>query len=90
MKKKAVIFPGVGYTKDKPLLYYAGKIAKELGYELSLIDFTGIEWSKDRLRDPDFLKQMEEVCLKKTEDAIVQPGNVATFFDINYSNKKNT
>ena len=72
MKKKAVIFPGVGYTKDKPLLYYAGKIAKECGYELSYIEFSGIEWSRDKLRDPDFLKQMEEVCLKKTEDAIVR------------------
>ena len=25
MRKIAVVFPGVGYTKDRPLLYYAGK-----------------------------------------------------------------
>ena len=29
--KLAVIFPGIGYTKDKPLLYYAGKLAKAAG-----------------------------------------------------------
>jgi phosphoglycolate phosphatase len=27
--KIAVIFPGIGYTCDKPLLYYAGKFAQE-------------------------------------------------------------
>ena len=29
MKKLAVIFPGVGYHTDKPLLYYSKKIASQ-------------------------------------------------------------
>ena len=34
MKEKLVIiFPGIGYHCDKPLLYYAKKLAKEHGYE---------------------------------------------------------
>ena len=33
-KKIAVIFPGIGYNSDKPLLYYTKKIAKNLGYEI--------------------------------------------------------
>ncbi len=35
MKNKgiAVIFPGIGYHTDKPLLYYAKKLAKESGYD---------------------------------------------------------
>lgn len=33
MKKLAVIFPGVGYHADKPLLYYSKKIAAHYGYE---------------------------------------------------------
>ena len=32
--KIAVLFPGIGYTCDKPLLYYTGKLAVSLGYEL--------------------------------------------------------
>ena len=32
-KKLAVIFPGIGYHCDKPLLYYSKKLAAELGYE---------------------------------------------------------
>ena len=33
MKKLAVFFPGIGYTADKPLLYYSRKLAAELDYE---------------------------------------------------------
>ena len=39
-KKLFVIFPGMGYTKDKPLLYYAGKIARNKDYEIIDIDYT--------------------------------------------------
>ena len=35
MKKKiAVLFPGIGYHTDKPLLYYSRKLAMERGYEI--------------------------------------------------------
>ena len=34
MKKLAVIFPGVGYHTDKPLLYYSKKLASRNGYEI--------------------------------------------------------
>ena len=34
MKKLAVIFPGVGYHTDKPLLYYSKKLAFQNGYEI--------------------------------------------------------
>ena len=39
-KKLFVIFPGMGYTKDKRLLYYASKIARNKGYEITDIDYT--------------------------------------------------
>ena len=55
MRKIAVIFPGVGYTKDRPLLYYSAKIAANCEYELRFVDFSGIEWSKEKLKDHDFL-----------------------------------
>ena len=34
MNKIAVLFPGIGYTCDRPLLYYSGKLAKKAGYEV--------------------------------------------------------
>lgn len=40
MKRKlAVVFPGMGYHKDKPLLYYASKLVKSLGYEVIQIEY---------------------------------------------------
>ena len=33
-RKLAVIFPGIGYHYDKPLLFYSKKIAKNAGYEV--------------------------------------------------------
>ena len=41
MRKLAVFFPGIGYTVDKPLLYFSRKIAAELGYEIKLIPYQG-------------------------------------------------
>lgn len=34
MKKLAVVFPGIGYHTDKPLLYYSKKAAARCGFEI--------------------------------------------------------
>lgn len=39
MKKLAVIFPGMGYTTDGPLLYYAGKIVKNNEFDVVKISY---------------------------------------------------
>lgn len=39
--KLAVIFPGIGYHTDKPLLYYAKKLSKEFGYQIMEVNYTG-------------------------------------------------
>ena len=41
--KLAVIFPGVGYHTDKPLLYYSKKIAQNLGFEIVEVPYGGFE-----------------------------------------------
>ena len=38
-KKLAVIFPGMGYHNDKPLLYHGKKLAKERGYEVVEVNY---------------------------------------------------
>ncbi len=30
----AVIFPGIGYHSDKPLLYYSRKLVREFGFDV--------------------------------------------------------
>lgn len=41
MKKAAVLFPGIGYSVDRPLLYYSGKMAIKQGYELIKVPYSG-------------------------------------------------
>ena len=39
--KLAVLFPGIGYTCDRSLLYYAGKAAASLDYEVIRVPYGG-------------------------------------------------
>ena len=61
--KIAVIFPGIGYTKDRPLLYFAGKIARERGFDLKFAKYPDISWSKEKLKDHGFLEEAVKKCL---------------------------
>ena len=58
-KKLFVIFPGMGYTKDKPLLYYAGKIARDKGYEIIDIDYTPF-FTAAKVDDPEVESRIEK------------------------------
>ena len=56
MKKKlAVFFPGIGYTVDKPLMYYSRKLAAQQGYEIRLLPYQGfpskIQGDAGRMRE---------------------------------------
>lgn len=41
MKKLCVLFPGIGYHCDKPLLYYSAKLARARGYEVIALKYSG-------------------------------------------------
>ncbi|MDO4976674.1 MAG: alpha/beta hydrolase [Eubacteriales bacterium] len=43
MRKIAIIFPGIGYHCDKPLLYYGKKLAVENGYEIIEVPYKGFQ-----------------------------------------------
>ena len=40
-RKLAVLFPGIGYHCDKPLLYYSAKLARAAGYEVLPVSYSG-------------------------------------------------
>lgn len=67
MKKIAVIFPGVGYHVDKPLLYYSRKIAAQNGYEIREVQYgnfpKGVKGSQEKMEKAFFsaLEQAEEM-----------------------------
>lgn len=60
-KRLAVVFPGVGYTCDKPLLYYSTGIVKKLGYEIIKISYHDL---------PENIKGNPELKRKAFEAAI--------------------
>ena len=41
-RKVAVLFPGIGYHVDRPLLYYSKKLVITKGYECFCLEYTGI------------------------------------------------
>ena len=66
-KKIAVIFPGVGYHVDKPLLYYSKKLAAENGYEIKEVPYgkfpKGVKGSREKMEKAFFsaLEQAGEI-----------------------------
>lgn len=53
MKNLAVLFPGVDYKTDKPLLYYAGKIAQKYNCEVVKISYGNLPRS-DKMKMFDY------------------------------------
>ena len=72
MKKRlAIIFPGIGYHKDKPLLYYAGKLARTAGYDVMSVEYTDIQ---KILGDPEVMKKEVKKAYAQVEE---QLGSIA-------------
>ena len=67
LHKLAVIFPGSGYTADKPLLYFGRRIAVEYGYEVRIMDYKGfppkVKGDRNQMEESFFiaLRQAEEM-----------------------------
>ena len=70
MSKIAVIFPGMGYTKDRPLLYFAGKIAKSCGYELIFVEYKDVSWNKELLKDHSKMTEIFKKCIESSEEIL--------------------
>ena len=68
MEGIAVFFPGIGYTVDKPLLYYSKKMMRERGYEIVDIGYKGI--SKDCLRDRSLMADTFAAVFDQTREQL--------------------
>ena len=63
MKKLAVFIPGIGYTADKPLLYYSAKLILSAGFDNFPLHFGGfpsnVRGSADKMKE-SFLTAWEQ------------------------------
>lgn len=69
MKKLAVLFPGTGYTCKRPLLYYTGAMAAELGYEIVRLDY-GEDIHTFPGRSPEDMEPLTDLALKRALDQL--------------------
>ena len=67
LKKLVVMFPGVGYTMDCPLLYYASFLYEAEGYEQIHMKYNSILLEPDLTREEKTL-QAEEYIWDKVKD----------------------
>ena len=65
--KLAVIFPGIGYTADKPLLYYASRLARHYGYQILAVSYGTLP--ENVKGDHAKMKQAFELAYEQTEQA---------------------
>ena len=68
MRKLAVFFPGIGYTVDKPLMYYSRKIAAELSYEIKLLPYGG--FPPKIHGDLDKMRESFKIAMQQTEEML--------------------
>ena len=66
--KLAVLFPGIGYTCDKPLLYYAAKLARASGYDVLPVAYGG--FPKNVRGDIEKTQRSLELACARAEEAL--------------------
>ena len=61
MKKLVIMFPGVGYTMDCPLLYYASFLFEAKGYEQIHMKYNHILFEEDLTKEEKTLKASVDI-----------------------------
>jgi len=67
--KKAIILPGIGYTPEKPLLYYSRKLAQKHDFEIEIIRYDS-EFDCQRKKNMSLLEKanlLYENAIKKLD-----------------------
>ena len=89
MKKRlAVLFPGIGYTNDRSLLYFSGRLAEKEGYELLRISYggfpSGVKGDKEKMHQvflsakEQALEQLQAIVWKDYEEVLFIAKSIGT------------
>ena len=68
MKRLAVFFPGIGYTVDKPLMYYSRRLAEKHGFEICLLPYSG--FPKKVKGDKAKMQESYNIALKQAKEML--------------------
>jgi len=88
MSKLAIFFPGIGYTHDKPLLYYSRKIAIDKGYEVRPVEYEklpgNVKGSKEKMKEAlmiayeQSVSQLNDIDFEQYEDILIIAKSLGT------------
>ena len=94
MNKLAIFFPGIGYTHDKPLMYYSRKLAVDMGYETKCIEYSNlpdkVKGDKEKMKQSLLIayeqacEQLEGTDFSKYEDILVIGKSLGTVVAAKY------
>lgn len=82
--KLAVLFPGIGYTCDRSLLYYTAVLMKELGYEVVPVAYTG--FPENVKGDAQKMRECYSIAQNQAEE-ILRDINFSDYDDIVFVGK---
>ena len=95
--KLCVLFPGIGYTCDKPLLYYSARLAGAAGYEVIPLRYSGFpegaKGSGEKMRAAaahalmQSEEQLEGLCREKYERILFIGKSIGTAACLEYRAK---
>ncbi len=66
--KIVCLFPGIGYTCDKPLLYYSGRMLSTSGWEVVRVNYGG--FPPNVKGNAEKMKQCAEMALEQAEEIL--------------------
>lgn len=69
-KKIAVIFPGMGYNSNKPLLYFSKRIAKTAGYDQVEVDYSFPYKAREIMNDKARMKEAFELAVFQIKEQL--------------------
>ena len=64
----AIIFPGIGYHKDKPLLYYSAKLAASKGFEVISVEYHDMP---QKIRgNAEMMEKAAQIAFEQTKEQL--------------------
>ncbi|WP_051204613.1 hypothetical protein [Butyrivibrio sp. VCD2006] len=73
-KKLAVIFPGMGYHSDKPLLYFSKRIARENSYEIIEVNYKFPHKAREIMNNTIKMQEAFETAASQIKEVL---GNIS-------------
>lgn len=98
-KGLAVLFPGIGYTNDRSLLYFSGRVAVNAGYELLRVTYggfpPGVKGDREKMKDSFVLagkqaeEQLRDVRWEEYEEILFISKSIGTVVASAYARERN-